>query len=346
MKKIFNFISAIIALFILTTANGLGAENLSIRVISPISAIPGEEITYTVIYLNEGDTKASNVEITLNLPLSNYTYVSSMPEGTYSKTNNTLTWNKSTPGMESLESLGAEARTIHVTVKAGVKGGTPGFAFGFLPDGYFIDPNPATLTSSGTIKSDFNTVGTTSNTVNTTVSQFCDALLSIAHGEIKSSTNTTVVYLVQITNSGNIYNKFNLTATNYACPSLPFDPLSWRFLDFNGNPITQTGWIAPGESFLVLFEVSCPPGSNPGKFSCHTITAESIVCNSFQAVEHVTTEITTSQKEAMLLIAKMGSNNIVQSGDTLMYSIYCFNSNDAYAAAYRYTSFKHNLCKT
>lgn len=91
MKKRAIFRVFVFVFFFLLSATVMGTENLSIRIIGPDSVKPGELITYSIIYLNGGDTKASNVEITQNLPSGNYTYVSSLPQGTYSSVSNKIT---------------------------------------------------------------------------------------------------------------------------------------------------------------------------------------------------------------------------------------------------------------
>ena len=317
--------------FILSAGMAFAEEDLEIRMTGLGLSQPGDLITYNIIYYNAGTTRAANVVITHSLPLADYTYVSSSPEGIYE--GNTVTWDKNTPGMGHMALLGAGAYTITVTIRAGVAGGTAGFASGYSSLGYYISTSPVTLNSTATIKSDFNTFGTTSTpAVVTTITQYCAASLNDASGKIKSATGTPVVYLVQLINNGNIYDKFIFSATNQACEGLSFDPLTWRFLDMSGNVITGTPWLAPGGSYLLLFEVSTPTGSNPFKFSCHTVKATSAVCSPSFFTSTITTEIVGSPHDPLLVLSKLDSKDPVQSGDTMTYTIYAFNSNDAYPA--------------
>ena len=153
-----------------------------------------------------------------------------------------------------------------------------------------------------------------------------------ANGVIKSATNSTIYYLMQVTNTGNITDKFNLTVANIPCPGHDFDPLTASMVDFNGNVITNTGWIAPNATFQFLLKLVAPTGTNPFKWSCHDVTATSVHCPGTTAVGHVQTEILGSPNTPLVNISKVGSKDPVQSGDTLVYTIYAFNSNDKYDA--------------
>ncbi|MEE4177750.1 MAG: HYR domain-containing protein [Bacteroides sp.] len=300
-------------------------ENLNISLAGPVTADPGDLITYTITYYNSGVTPAQNVVITHQLPLlDQFTYVSSTPAGVVS--GNTITWTSAE--IPALASLGSGAQSITVNVRAG----TPGDGVTGALEGYYMPGPTNNLVSFAQIQSNVTTTPVLSNSLTTLVTQYCGAQMNDVNAVVKSASNSNVVGLLQIINTGNIYDSYDLSHTNQQCPGgEPFDPLTLNFVDIDGNPVSTTGWLAPGEGFIVFLQITAPNGSNPGKYSCHTLTALSTLCNTpFQSL--MRTYIDGAPKEPLIYLTKLDSKDPVQSGDTLIYTIFAYNSNDDYIA--------------
>ncbi|MPM16763.1 hypothetical protein SDC9_63145 [bioreactor metagenome] len=139
-------------------------------------------------------------------------------------------------------------------------------------------------------------------------------------------------YLVQVSNNGNVYDKFSLSVYNHACNGLDFDPLNSRLLDLDGNEITETPWISPFNTYQFLIELVAPIGSNPFHFSCHDLTASSVVNPGVSDVGTTQTEILGSPKYPLVNISKIESKDPVERGELYTYTIFVFNSNDKYPA--------------
>ena len=109
----------------LTGAFSVSAQTdppLSITKSGPITAVPGELITYEITYQNQSAFIQKDVVITDIIDLSNATYVSSNPAAFEDYTSVSgklkLTWDKTK--IPSLENLNAGENVIFVTIKAGV----------------------------------------------------------------------------------------------------------------------------------------------------------------------------------------------------------------------------------
>ncbi|RKD85011.1 putative repeat protein (TIGR01451 family), partial [Mangrovibacterium diazotrophicum] len=300
-------------------------EDLRITISGPDEADPGEHLTYTVLFYNAGTTPAANVAIDVTLPSTagQYTFDSSSPAGTVAGGH--ITWDKSQIGY--LESLGAGAHTISFSIIAGTQSHTADGSAGY----YMPQSGTNSLNLSASIQSDGTTTPVVTNPIQTTavVESQSVELIDNLQGVIKSSTGTVIVYQLQVTNKGNVYDKYDLAAVNRQCDSsLQFDPLDFRFLDISGNPITSIGWLEPGESRIILFELTAPIGSNPGKWSCHDVTATSVLDDQVSAEKTITTEIVGSPNYPLVNLSVIDDQDPVQSGDTLTYTIFAYNSND------------------
>ena len=244
------------------------AESLNIsKSVDKIMANPGDLITYTITYSNNGTTAASNVVITDYLPADNYTYVSSLPAGVLS--GNTLTWDKN--NIHGLVRLSAGSNTIIVTLRAG-KLGT---AANQLSSAYYISSSPINLINYAKIKSAASTV--TSNSVSTEISQICDFDLSQSEGAIKSATYSTYTYLVSIINNGNVYDRYTLGSTDITID--PKNRLYGEILTLTDAPLTTTPYLAPGETYFFKFKLTTPAGTNPNNYNSSNVNALSGLCN-------------------------------------------------------------------
>src|SRR5512133_1281667 len=204
-----------IALFLLLNlfcgATTVSAQvNLSISVIGVSTADPGDEITYIVRFANTSSTYANNVQVTLNLPLAGlYTYSSSTPSGLYNSGTHTVTWTSAQ--VPFLAHLGAGMNQFLVKVRTG----TMGAAYHPLwnPAAYYMPDTVNTMTANAFISCTEVPIAIPSNTVTTTIHQFCDVQMHDMEGEIKSSTNSVVVYLMNLVNTGNISDNYGLAAS-------------------------------------------------------------------------------------------------------------------------------------
>jgi len=250
-------------------------------------ASPGDLITYTITYSNDGLTAASNVVISDVLPSDNYTYVSSSPRGKL--TGNTLVWTKDS--IPDLASLGAGSNTIIVTVRAG----KPGTGANQSSSGYYIPSTPVNISNYATIKSDFTTTAIPSNIVDTEISQYCSFTLSASSGGIKSATASTFVYLVSIINTSNVYDRYSISAADVtiatAGSGASHNVLDHQILALNGSPLTVTPYLAPGETYFFNLVLTTTSGTTPSN-NYHTnytdITVVSDLCKITQKNTYTT----------------------------------------------------------
>ncbi|HLN74095.1 MAG TPA: hypothetical protein VK205_12425, partial [Prolixibacteraceae bacterium] len=314
--------------FLINALPGFGQEDLKISVTaSHINADPGDEITYVIKYMNAGLTTASDVIITSQLPdMETYTYVSSNPQGVV--LGNEITWNQSQ--IPELALLSNGERQITVTVKAGI----PGSGDSQYSSGYYIPSATAILNSYATIKSNSTVIPLHSNTVSTTIVQNYSVHINNASGVIKSATGTTIYYMIQVSNNGNVYDRYDLSSLNYDCDGpggKDYDKLSASFTDLNGNTITKTDWIEPDQAYFFLLKLTAPKGTNPGKWSCHDVIATSSA-SGYSGVGKIQTQTDGAPHYPLVSLSKIDDKDPVEAGELLNYTIYAFNSNDTYAA--------------
>jgi len=325
IKILTTFLTALAFLLLQSWATAQDTEMLCIHKTSPVTANPGEIITYIIEYSNVGTVEASNVVIKDYLPAANmYTYVGSSPAGTL--VGNVLTWDKT--NIPELESLGTGIRQITVQIRAGI----PGDGITGSTTGYYMPADSNNIFNYTSIQSDATTPPIMGDTTNTFVHQYCGVQVNDASGVIKSATNTVLYYLMQVNNDGNIYDRFDLSVYNHSCNGHDYDPLNSRILDMSGNVITQTPWIGPNNTYQFLLELTAPTGSNPFHFSCHDLTAASVHCPGISDVGSSETEILGSPKYPLINISKIDSKDPVERGEEFTYTIFVFNSNDKYPA--------------
>jgi uncharacterized repeat protein (TIGR01451 family) len=144
-------------------------------------------------------------------------------------------------------------------------------------------------------------------------------------GYIKSSSNTEIFYLITLTNTGNITDKYDLTKT------FTGTPLNTFIENINGSPLAQTPWIAPNGSFSFVVRYVTPngtPGNAPDNIT--TVTARSFVCPTTTANTVITTDIYGGQppsgNNCDVQITKTASPNPIQVGNNLVYTITVINA--------------------
>ncbi|MGE5411437.1 MAG: hypothetical protein ACM3MI_10800, partial [Clostridiales bacterium] len=326
--RLFTSLTVLFIAFLINALPGYGQEDLKISVsVSHANANPGDEITYVIKYSNAGLTPASNVVITSQLPdLGTYTYVSSHPQGTLS--GNVLTWDQFQ--IRELALLSNGECQIAVTVKAGV----PGNGTTQLSSGYYISSSTAILKDFATIKSNSTLTPVQSNIVSTTIVQHCNVHVNNASGVVKSATNTRVFYMIQVTNNGNVYDRYNLSSLNYDCDGpggMGFESLIAEFTDLNGVSITKTDWIAPDQTYYFLLRLTVGPGTSPGRWSCHDVIATSAISGT-TGVGKIQTQTEGAPHNPLVSLSIIDAKDPVEAGELFTYTIYAFNANDSYAA--------------
>lgn len=233
-QEILLKIAIVFVALVSSLANYGQTVSFNISKMGPAVANPGDVITYTISYANTSAILATDVVITDFLPdPDNYIYMSSVPAGDYDPVSNTITWDKTR--IPQLASLGAGTNFISVTIRTGKQGVPPLQS----PLGYYTTIPTATLNNQVNIQS--GTVSVTSAVVTTLVTTNCTFSLSEPSAGIKSATNSTLTYLVAITNNGNIYQQFDLTSAHVS----GIDVLIRYIRTLDGQPLTTTPFLAP-----------------------------------------------------------------------------------------------------
>jgi large repetitive protein len=316
----------VILLILLTTAGmSFGQVSFSIKKNGPTTASPGEEITYTIAYSSTGAQLANNAIITDFLPAAaEYTYVSSFPEGIYNSTNNTLSWGPDE--IADLLLLGSGTRYITITIKAGKTGTSPTQS----TQGYYMSnyTNPVSLLNYATIKSDEVTAPIESNIVTTIVTTRCSVVMNEPSSGVKSASGSSLTYLMAITNTGNIYQKYTLTSAHVSGR----DVLIRLIQTTTGSNLTETPFLAPGETYFFHYVVNTPNGTKPNEWNNTTVTATPTLCGQPFISDVVTFVYGGNYSGYQLLgVYKIDNPDPVQAGEELTYTIIISNQGDALA---------------
>jgi uncharacterized repeat protein (TIGR01451 family) len=307
---------------LLVTAGMSYGQSASITKTGPEHAAPGDLLTYTITYSNIGTTLLKNAKIEDQLPSGNFEYISSFPSGLLS--GNTITWTKDE--IPSLASLNAGNYTIFVTLRAGVEGtGTTQYTG---EGGYYISNNTEIIYNTASIVAD-GLSKVTSAPAQTTITRICTGQLSSANGILNSATNLTFFYRVVLTNTGNVWNRWNLTALNLPTSE---ETLLLSFLELNGvTPLTQTPWIEPGGTFTFIYKLQSGTGTNPNKLNYSQVTAAPVARGETvkQVYDtHICGGGPASTGYNLLSTYKIDTPDPVQSGGTLTYTIIIYDAND------------------
>jgi uncharacterized repeat protein (TIGR01451 family) len=306
-------------------------DNLVIsKTITSTPTKPGDALVYQITYSNLNTSgSAVDVVITDLLPAQNYfTYSSSSPAGIFNNPARTITWTKNE--IAELASLPAGAtRTITITGIAGRLGSNFGYDASsyYLGIGSFLSPlqdinNTVTIQSTAMSSA-------VSNTKTTIVEQKCGSGMPASlTGYIKSASNSFIYYFVDITNTGNITDKFTLS-TNLNLPGSEY-VISATIQSLTGITITETPWLLPGESYSFVLLVSIGTGIQPEKINNSNLIATSFVCNT-QTITPITTLTYGGQPptgdNADMEVTKIANLNPATVGTNLVYTISAYNKN-------------------
>ena len=328
MKNVYNLLKRslkkLLLMMILLTAAGYVSAQLSIAKDGTATSGPGKRITYRLIYQNTGTTVQHNVVITDPLPAFDGTYEGSFPAGNFDPSTGIITWTKEQ--IPELEVLHAGPRVIYIYGMAGKEINDANHKPGAL----YLTTSPQTLYNTATIRSDEVTTPVSSNTIQTVITQTCTGTLSNASGIIKSASNSLLKYVISVHNTGNVWNRWQLSAS--LVPG--YQNLTATFEDMNGIPLNNnmTSWIEPGLSELVVMKLITPNGTNPSIGTGHApnvtrVTATPSACG-VPFYNDYTTEICGGQCPDYLFVSayKIDTPDPVESGSTLTYQMILYNS--------------------
>lgn len=308
---------------LLIAGTAAGQPSATIVKSGPTAAQPGDLLTYTITYSNTGSTLLNNGIIEDLLPAGDFTYVSSSPEGD-TGTAGKIVWTQ--VQIPELASLDAGSHTVTVVLRAGQLQTGPAYD----PSGYYIGTSPVNIENQATIRFDEIPAPVYSNTLATTITQVCGAELSGAEGIIKSATNSVFIYRIAITNTGNVYNRWNLS--DYFSSG---QTLLTSYAPVGGTAYTETlqsPWLAPGETWYFLFRLVSPQGTNPNQSTYPTVVATPVVPGCTPASETYETYICgggpACESYNLLSVYKIDTPDPVRSGETLTYRIVVYNGND------------------
>ncbi|MBW6481056.1 MAG: DUF11 domain-containing protein, partial [Bacteroidales bacterium] len=296
-----------------------GSVSFAISKTGPGVASPGNIVTYTITYANTGTALANDVVITDFLPdPDNFTFITSSPAGNYNAAENTITWNsENIPG---LASLGSGNNFITVTIRVGKQGVPP------LQStmGYYLTNLSVDLENYVTIQSSQSPLPTESNTVTTVATQICTFNLSSPSAGIRNNNGATVTYRIALTNTGNIYQQFDLSTAYVSGP----DQFNRFIQTLDGDLLNTTPFIAPGETYLFNIVLDKTGGSQANQSYVFELIATPTICG-----EPVTSNITAfiyannASLYDLLSIYKIANPNPVPAGEILTYEIIVFNGN-------------------
>jgi uncharacterized repeat protein (TIGR01451 family)/gliding motility-associated-like protein len=321
MIKQFTFL----LILMLPTAIISGQEEyIAISKTGPSNAIPGNLISYTITVGN-GDQNEWTGTIIDTLP-TEFTYYSSDPAAT-TMVDQILTWSV-------FSVLSGQNRVITVTGYAGRLGST--FASPRYENGYYMENSNVLSSITNSIHLEHGTSGSTlSDSYSTDVYQLCDFYLGTLTGQIKMSTNATMKYLVVIQNFGNVWDKFSLDVDpdnpeHASCENPDGSPntnnviLYNAILDLDDNPITETPWIAPGETYSLYLQLTSPPGTPANRWNCTDMMVTSELCGGVETVTYHTATI-NPPNEPNLYLFNIDYPDPVACEDILNYTVYITN---------------------
>lgn len=266
----------------------------------PSPTAPGDLVTYTITYLNTSANTATNVIITDLLPPANlFTYTSSDHSGVFNPGVPSVVWNIGT-----VPSNGSGSVTV--TGLWGISGSFYSYnpASNYTSTGSSI----STITNTASIGSDQSSVLIA--VVTASVPQTCGSVFPNGNNNFRQGEDKVVYYPVSIVNTGNIFDNFTLSVPSLVT-SQTGSVLLLRILDINRNPISQSGWIAPGASFSFLLEMNGTSITNKpkdGDIFNISITSTSAVCGTTSSSTITTTTYNGSPSNLQdILVTKTAS---------------------------------------
>ncbi|MFZ5428613.1 MAG: HYR domain-containing protein, partial [Bacteroidota bacterium] len=308
----------IILLMLLTAGVSYGQE-LYINVSGPLTASPGELLTYTITFANNGTAQAQDVFVTHQLPdPALYSFVSAQSVGgayDYSWSGNSLVWDIGT--------LGGGLKQLVVQIRAGKPGAGPNQD----PSGYYMPGcGSFDLLHSLRISSTNYSEATDSHT--TVATQTAGATMDDRLGSIKPGNGSTTRYLMIVVNTGNYIDKFTLSQADVDCTPWGYNntnrDIPGFFYDLNGNTITETEFIQPGGQYLFYYELAVNSPPNANAYDCKNVCVISKICSYTQCAKVVTW--VRNLNAPNLDVSKSDNPDPVYSGEFLTYTIFVYNS--------------------
>ena len=314
---------------ILTALSGAFTLNAQLTISKEATPLahPGDTVSYRITYKNAGTVIQTNVVIEDILPNIQGGLIKTFPAGIYNSTTRKVTWNIGT--------VNAGTGVVYVYGAVGIPGSVLNAEVGsekYYPQGLYLRTYPDVMSNTASIRSDQTTTPVTSTPVNTTLTQSCTTTLSQASGVVKSSTSSAIKYIVAITNTGDIWNKWTMSA---AWVPIPNDSeLIPSFENMTGSPLNnnQTDWIAPGATTTVMLKLVSPAGTNPSigtpkEPNTTRVTATPVACGDPVSKDFVTEICGGNCPDYMYVSAyKLDIPDPVQSGTDLIYRVAIFNS--------------------
>lgn len=319
---------------------------------------PGDIVTYQIIYINNSADRHTDVVVVDQVPAGDVEYIGSVPAGAiHNTTSNTVTFDKTV--VSDFANLTTGSGVLYVSFRVG-KLGSDFTGTNHYPTGYYLDSNIQHETLDATIQKVVNqasitsstqTVPSYSNDATATALQFCEASVTQASpGALKSNTGNMYEYLVTITNTGNVYNKYDLTASIYDPTNNPYNDGSGLpevttlntlnpslrtvgSTPTNPTPVTTTPWLAPGEMFTFILHLDITNDAQPSlpdrryRDALTSVKATSILCNKeFDKIFRTGVCGGNDCTPGVSVGAyKYGLPDIVESGGELEYTIVLFN---------------------
>jgi uncharacterized repeat protein (TIGR01451 family)/gliding motility-associated-like protein len=300
-------------------------EYISISKSGPAAAIPGDLITYT-ISVGNGSQAVWTGTITDNLP-EEFTFVSSTPAAT--RVGQTLTWHSFTVAAQSNS-------IITVTGHAGRIG--TDIDPDWYDGSYYMQNSNEITHIENNVSLDHGTASPgaiLTASITTSVNQICSFTFPGLIGQIKMSTGATFAYLVVIQNTGNVYDRYALYTDpdnpEYASCTNPDGSsssgnrkLGNALLDINGDPLSITPWIAPGQTYSFYLELTTPNGTPAHSWNCTDLTATSSITGD-QLTQTFHTQAINPSNDPDLNVYQLDYPDPVPCGGTFKYTIYIVN---------------------
>ena len=263
---------------VLITVNDILAISKSI-VQTPTK--PGDNFSYQISYSNLNPScDATGVVIKDYLPAGNFfNYISSTPSGTFDNATRTITWN--------FENVSPGNHTITINGELGTPG-NPNWPTYDPASNYIATGSLASTLVSNNATIESATVAPTSifSPITNSVSQFCDFNIPLTlSGYVKSSNPAYTYYVITITNTGNITDRFTFTTDQTGTDSKQI--LIPSFLNLNGTALTpaRTPWLEPNEPFTFLMRFDVPGGTQPNNTNYTHLTSTSFVCQTSKVTD-------------------------------------------------------------